>query len=521
MSPQVADLRELRVKTQGFAGGVNIRDAVDQLGPDELVKCENARLDQRGGLAKRTGSQSNGTFGIGADRGLSSYTYYRPGTNPQVLLHTSAGKLYYTNDPSANPIVWTQITAGLSTTVPCSFETFTSKVFFCEGTTYASWDGTTYVTYPSAPQGRFLRLWKDTMWMSGIASLPDRVYSSAAGDATSWPAGSWVDILKGDGDSVTALASDGLFLIVAKQRRIQVIYDPALFSNRTADFEKGAESHFGWVHMEDKLYFLSRLGICWWQGDTSARLISYKLDPLFRPEILNLGALSSAYAYQIGGICGWALPEAGNTIPTLVIEYYPRLGPIYQISGNIGPGPWVMHRIPASTFCTVRSGSTEYLYGSHNGANKFLWLFAPVGTDDGALFTTTVQTGFYDLGEPIYTKYLRRIKAVGRGKFNLQLKRNFANALYVTKLIDFTQATDNWNSGNWGGGATWGPDANVKEDLINLDAYGRSFALVISDAETTTGNLLLSVGSKDYSLVLGEWSFYEATFDGALLGLRG
>lgn len=195
MPTALTDLKETRTKTQGFAGGVNIRDAVDQLAPDEMVKCENATLTQKGGLDKRLGTKSQGTFGAGADRGLSDYTYYRPGTNPQVLLHTTGGILYYTNDPSANPIVWTQIASGLSTTVPMSFETFTSKVFFCEGTVYASWDGSTYTTYPSAPLGRYLRLWKDTMWMSGIAALPDRVYSSAAGDATSWPAANWVDIL--------------------------------------------------------------------------------------------------------------------------------------------------------------------------------------------------------------------------------------------------------------------------------------------------------------------------------------
>jgi len=516
----VADLRDLRAKTQGFAGGVNIRDAVDQIAPDEMVKCENATLTQKGGLDKRLGTQSNGTFGVSADRGLSDYTYYRPGTNPQVLLHTTAGRLYYTNDPSANPIVWTQIASGLSTTTPMSFETFTSKVFFCEGTVYASWDGSTYTTYPSAPLGKYLRLWKDTMWMSGIAALPDRVYSSAAGDATSWPAANWVDILRGDGDAVNSLASDGLFLIVGKQRRISVIYDPSLFANRTADYEKGTESHRCWIHMEDKLYFLSRLGVCWWQGDTSARLISYRIDSLFRPEILNLGALNYAYAYQIGGKCGWALPEAGSTIPTLIIEYYPRLGPVYQISGNIGPGPWVMHRMPLSTFTTVRYGSTEYLYGAHNGANKYMWAFAPVGTDDGATFSTTVQTGYYDMSDPIMYKYLRRVKIVGRGKFTFQLKRNFGNGVYVTKQIDYSQLTDYWTVADAWGVGTWGPDDNVKEAIVNLDAYGRNFAIAITDSETTTGRLTLPVGSKDYSLVMGEWSFYESTFDAQLLGLR-
>jgi hypothetical protein len=207
-----------------------------------------------------------------------------------------------------------------------------------------------------------------------------------------------------------------------------------------------------------------------------------------------------------------------------VIEYYPRLGPVYQISGNIGPGPWAFHRFPVGCFTTVRSGATEAIYGAHPTANRYMWLFAPVGTDDGGLFITTIQSGYYDLGDPILTKYLRRIKVVGRGKFTLQVLKNFQNAVASTKTVNLTFAVDAWGDETWGsssGPGTWGPDAPSKEQIINFDLYGRVFGLRITDSETTTGILLLPVGSVDYQLTLGEWSFYEATINGQLLGLRG
>ena len=519
--PQVADLKELRSKTQGFAGGVNIRDTQDQIAPDELRRAENVTLDQKGGASKRLGCLNTGTIGVAADRIISQYTFYRGNNAPQLIAHTSAGKMYYTNDPTANPVVWTQITTGLSTTTPASFETYNSMCFFAEGTVYASWDGAAYTTYPSAPLGSLLRVWKDAMWMSGIAGLPDRVYESTAGDATTWPAAQWVDILHGDGDFVSALASDGLFLIVGKKRRIQVIYDPGLLANRTADFEKGIESHFGVVHMEDKLYFLSRLGVCWWQGDAPAKLISFKLDPLFRPELINLAALGNVYAYQINERCGWAIPEPGSTIPSVIIEYYPRFGPIYQISGNIGPGPWVFQRMPAGCFATYRSGTVERLFGGHTSANKVLWVFAPVGQDDGVTFNTTVETGAYDLGEPINWKSLRRILVTGRGKFYFQLKRNYQSAIYKTFLVDMTGSSDNWNNGNWGAPHTWGPDSYIKEKIINPDAYGRSFSIVITDSEPAAGTLIIPVGSKEVSIPAGEWGILQIDMEGFLLGLRG
>jgi hypothetical protein len=283
------------------------------------------------------------------------------------------------------------------------------------------------------------------------------------------------------------------------------------------------EGHNAVVHMEDKMYFLSRLGICWWQGDSSARLISYKIDPLFRPELLNLGALGNAYAYQVGDRCGWALPEAGNNYPTLIIEYYPRFGPIYQISGSIGPGPWVMQRMPATCFTTYRSGAVERLYGGHPSANKFMQIYAPIGTDDGQLFASMMETGFYDLGDPLNYKYLRRFKVIGRGRFYFQFRRNFGTSVYQTFVIDMAQTTNLWSVGElWDApGDTWGPDSYIKEKIINPDAYGRSFAIVLTDSETTTGMAVAPVGSQNVALTAGEWQLLEVVLDGQQLGLRG
>jgi len=518
-SVQVADLKELRIKTPGWGGGLNIRDAQDQIAPDELRRAENVVYDSKGGVAKRLGCRSQGTFGGSTDRCLSTYTFYRPGSNPQVLMHTTAGNLYYTDDPSASPIGWSLITTGLSISQPCSFETQNSKCWFAEGTRFASWDGSSYVNYPSAPSMTYLCNWKDTMWGAGIVN-PDRVYSSAAGDPTSWPALGYVDILHGDGDRIMGINSDGLFLIVGKRRRVQVIYDPSLFSNRTADYEKGLESHWSFVHIEDKLYYLSRLGICWWQGDTSARIISYKIDPIFRPDILNLGALNKVMAYQLNDRCGWALPEVGSMIPTLIIEYYPRLGPIYQISGNIGPGPWTMHRMPAANFTTLRMGSQEALYGGHPNSNKFLWLFSPDGTDDGATFASTVEGAILDFGDPIDWKYFRRIKLVGRGQFYFQLKRNFSNSIYYSRLVTLSSVADTWSTSDQWGVGIWGSDPMVREILLGTDVYGRVFTVCLTDAETDPAQFQVPIGSVDRKVTIGAWSLLEVAFDGYLLGIR-
>jgi hypothetical protein len=520
MASRTSDISPVQARSQGYDGGVNIREAVSQLAPNELRKAENGVLDERGGFTKRLGSINNGTFGAGTDRVLSCYTYYRGASAPQVLIHTSGGKVYYTTDAATNPITWIQIATGLSTTAPMSWETFNSKCYFSNGVdAYASWDGTTYATYASAPKGKFVRLWKDTMFISGVTGLVDRVYESAPGDPETWPVAGWVDIAHGDGDTVTALGSDGLVLAVFKKNRGFTIYDPVTLANRVVDFEKGAESHFGVLQFEGDIYYLSRRGVAKFDSSGPGRFVSQKLDPLFTQEVLNLNALSSAWAYTYGNTIGWALPEVGSTIPTVQIEYYPRLGPISQF-GTIGIGPWAFMRMLASTFTRVRVGVTEYLYGGHPTANKFMYLNAPVGTDDGATFTALMETGAYDFGAPTRTKYIRRIRVLGRGNLTAQLVRNYETAVYKTKQFALSYTADLWAiTDHWGVG-NWGPDANFKEAIWNSDAYGRYFQIRFSDTSTLINHKVIEVGSKELAITTGEWSVYLITLEGDVLGVR-
>jgi hypothetical protein len=417
----------------GFGGGLNIRDAANKLSADECRILENMLLDEHGGAGKRAGSTAQGTFGSGADRALSMYTFYRVGSTPQFILHTTAGKLYYSTDRGAT---WTQIATGLSASAPFSYETFGGKCYMSNGVDdYRSWDGASQTTFPAAPHGKFIRLWKDTMWMSGITGLADRTYSSLPGDPESWPIAGWVDIGKGNGDASTCLASDGNYLIFFKLRGHYIIYDPVTFANRLVDYEKGCESHFSAIPFDGQVYFLSRRGVCVFIGDAPAELISSNLDPLFDPAVLNLDALDTSWAYAIDNRVGWALPEIGGNVPTFQIELYPRLP----------KKPWSIMRMPGACFVKVRQTTLEELFFVGNATNKTYQAFAAVGTDDGATFKGVIETGWFDLGSPALTKYLRRITLVGRGQFIMGIKTNFANAINKSFVVDLSTSVDTWS----------------------------------------------------------------------------
>jgi len=503
---------------------VNIQDAPNLLTPTEVRRAENGLFDERGGFTKRSGCQNMGPVGASADRIISTYVFYRGAdVAPHYMIHTSAGKVYYTTDPTATTVTWTQIATGLAISQPMSWETFNGKCYFVEGTTVSSWDGTTYATLPSAPLGKYIRLYKDTMWLSGVFGLPDRVYSSSPGDAETWPSANWIDIRKGDGDSIRALATDGVYLIVGKRSTGVIIYDPALFYNRVFDYEKGIESHWSVIQHEADIFYLTRRGVARWQGDAPADLISYKIDPVFDPHVINYNLLQFAWAYSSGNIVSWCITEAGGAYATMQINYYPRLAELTAL-GVRGLGPWSFDRVPIACASLYRYQDRVRLFGGSTSANAFYWVFADnVGTDDGQPFTAILETAAFDFGSPLLTKYIRRIRVLGRGIFTVQIKRNFQGAVKWTHIADLSQTTDLWNDELWGGvggPGTWGPDANVKETTLNPDVYGRFITVIFSDSSPAAGSKVTPVGSRDYPIPTGQWSILGCILDGQLLGVR-
>jgi hypothetical protein len=511
--------KQRAIRLDNFVGGANLASAVNQLRTFQARRMENGVLDEQGAFSKRLGCAAHGsipgTGTVASRRIISMYVFNIGLAVPYLLVHTNEGRLYYTGNPQdANP-TWILITFGFSTSDPLSFETFNGKCYMSNGINdYASFDGTTYTTYPSAPKGKYIKLWKDTMWMSGIPALHDRVYSSAAGDAETWPVANWVDVGKGDGDLQAGLAQDGNFLVTFKRSRTWSIYDPVTFANRIVDVDKGCESHQSIIQVEGQTYFLSRRGFCRYLGDAPSEIISQSLDPMFDSRVINLNYLYLSYGYATGQRVGWAIPEAGSTIPSVQVEYYPHLANQNQ------RGPWVFQRMPVNSLVRWRSAADEFTFGGQSNGSNFVLVYAPVGTDIGAAFVGMLETSTFDFDLPSNTKYLRRARVLGRGKFNLQIRKDYAPAIVATKLLDLASVPDNWDTTEtWSG--QWGSDPLVQEQPVNLDVYGRCFTLLFTDGEVGVGRKLVPLGSQDYVLSEGEWALYSTEIEATVLGVRG
>jgi len=168
----------------------------------------------------------------------------------------------------------------------------------------------------------------------------------------------------------------------------------------------------------------------------------------------------------------------------------------------------------------VRYGGNDWLIGGASNDNTLLRCFAPVGTDNGATFRAIVETGSYDLGQPLNEKYIREVRVIGKGKFIFNTRRDFETALYGTFLVDMDALTDLWSTGDLWGSGTWGPSSIIQTEVVPTDLYGKFLSLRFSDSETVAGARLIEVGSKEERLIAGKWALYGFIMEGVVLGER-
>lgn len=505
-------MADTAVALQGFGGGVNQRDAPNQLAPNEARNLVNMLLDERGGAVKRLGcSQAIGSL---AGKILSAHWFERAGASSQLIMHLDDGSVRYSTDLTT---VAGSIVTGVSTSAPYSFCTFNGKVYMSNGVNnYAKWDGTTYTDFAGLPKPAILAMWKDAMWGANYSGTTDLVRSSAAGDAETWPAANQNYMGRGDGDSVTALYSYGNYLLAFKANSTYLIYDVNL-SSRLTDPSIGCVGKFAVVGFDGNCFFLSRKGIFRWV-DESNQLLSGKIDPVF-----NLGYLatdlSMASAYRIGNRIGFCVPELGQTVANVQIEGYPRYEGF----------PIAYHRMPIRFGLQVRTSAGELLYGSSKSTSALVKCLDAVGTDLSAAFSGAIETGWYDMGQPLLNKYLRWARVFARGKFNLEFASNYREVGRAV-AIDLPVGNDTWGDGLgtdlWSGGTDpndlWGPSVNAFSEIgVHPDVYGYQFGLRAYDlSAAVVGNRVTKFADVPVAETVGYWGLYNVVLHGIEMGDR-
>lgn len=481
-------MAESVVPIPGFGGGVNIAAAQNQLKDDECLGLDNVILDEEGGGSKRQGLTAISTV---AAEIISMHIYYRASGGPQVLIQMANGTVRYSNNGGTT---FTDMVTGTGTADPIAWETFNHICYFVDGANYYKWDGTTVSVVAGAPGGKYIRVYKDSVWVAGVDY--DRVYSSDPGSGESWTPGNYVDIARGDGDPITGLATDGQVLIIPKQRRAFLIYDPVTYANRMFDPDKGCESHWSFVHWGENLYYLSRLGICVYLGDSPSAIISRNIEPLFTQDILDLNLTRWAWAYTKDNRIGWSVSDVQVGGFKLQIEMLP----------GVEKHPFTFHRMPVRCFGTFRSGSVEKLLGGKSGGTKLVECFLGVD-DDGVAFSGVIDTKWFDLQDAFHFKYLRRMILTASGQFFMNIYKDFTTTVQKTRAVSVTTDMPKWGEpGDTWGDENWGGSSILDVVRLHPDVYGRVFRFRFSDSVSNDGIRVVDVGDVDYQLRRGQWS---------------
>src|SRR6266536_935061 len=218
-------------KLEDFSGGLNIRDAANQLAANETPDCFNITLDERGGVGKRLGMiKYNGSA---FEASLVSNTFYWPSGQNEI---TQCGAKLYKDTSTVSFKTFT-------TTERCGFCDFKGLLIFIHPTDgLFKYDGATVTALAAGPKGRTVWPWQNKLWASDDPLAKSRVYFSAAGDETSWPGTAFVDLREKDTEAVVCLAgaagvdvSGRQGLLAYKRRSLYRIFDSSTGAYQTLD----------------------------------------------------------------------------------------------------------------------------------------------------------------------------------------------------------------------------------------------------------------------------------------------
>jgi hypothetical protein len=480
------------IKVPAPVEGVNLAVSVDKLKSTEAAQLKGFEFSEYGvvGIARaprNLGGISSGT------RVLAAKVFDRGASPPALFVHLSDGSIGYSVDFSTTTTLatWTFILTGQGQ-LPASFVQFLDAMWISTfGIGFHKVDtGMTLTSYPSAPKGFALAVWRDTLWQGNVGGSKDRIVSSGPGDPTVWPALNFVEIGKGEeGHGIVGLWPTEASLAIFKPNRTHVMFDPVDYTNRILDPDKGLSARDSLISHQGKTYFISHFGICRYLGDGPSSVISQKLQPLFDDvsawkygtgfsQRISVPSRGGGSSYSFGDIVGFHLP--GN-VTSPYVKWYPDLPEAPWVFGVPAgePSPDRQMRFVTSRRMVVVDGAAvqweqNQLYEiSGNPATLFRHYDMPVGT---STLASEWDTSWQDFEAPMDEKWLHMIQILHRGPVDVYVRSDFDRdgPTQVAAALDHGEP-------------------ELQESTVYCDSYGRSFQISVRNA--TAGELRSQMAS--------------------------
>lgn len=467
-----------------YSGGMVDSEQPDRLAEDEAVLIQNAYINQRGSLTKRSGILLSGNdTGSTAIVGLKSWTE-NDGT--KWVLRTTGTNLQYLNSTT-----WDNLDTGFTTGLDMDFAVANNKLYMVNGTDNThSWDGASTVSNSAlvdmgsttVPTGKYIKWWKNYMFIAGAskfngASYPSRVWFSNLGAPDTWTtATDYFDVNLSDGQAITGLAILQDYLVIFKERSIWVITgtNPSDWkisgsNNNLTNVNQGigCKSYRSIVQVGDDLWFMANDGIRSLRRNAEATtpnigIVSGDIQTTITG--LNQGALSKVAAILFNKRVYFAMPNGSSSYNNIVMVADTRI--TKDKADN--PHPWVKYTgWQVAVWEVHEPSSTPSLYFGEASADS-LTFQAETGTNDNsAAIDFDYRSKMIDLREQDMRKTARFLWAHGEvsGDNDVSVYSSDDNSVYTLHGLFNLAGGDVWNSGTYGT-STWGYAAEKREKFV-------------------------------------------------------
>jgi hypothetical protein len=441
-----------------FTGGLNTKEAVTMIGDNESPDLLNVSFDITGSMVKRNGYQRYIQTSIG-NSPVDGLRFFKQSNGNVYVMASSGGYLWawYNN-------TWNQLD---SIGAYPNFEVYYDTFYAVDGNKFIQFDGTMTQVVAGAPNGKYIKLLKNRLFLAGDPLNPNRLYFSDLGNPSSWPSLNFIDVNTNDGDFITGLAVFLDQLIVFKSNSTWALFvdgQPSSWVFRCINPEYGTVSHRSVSVLGNTLMFLGHAGVYALhmtrvQNYMNIELMSYKIEPnilaLTHPELAQAATHKNRY---------WlSCPKDGVTyVYDLILQSWTKYdisaSSLWEQDGNLYSG----------------SASTGLVYQQDTGLD-----------DDGVAINAYYKTKYYDMGIPERQKKLKRIIVFG--------ERYISNSSVTVSIgTDFSPTTTNfvvnlipaknslWGSFVWGTDP-WGGVTGEQVQKISLSKIARYVQVTIGN----------------------------------------
>lgn len=278
-----------------FSGGLNVRDFWHTLADNELTLADNIRLDEGGVVRRRYGWTKLASAVVptaGNLIGLVHGSWLVAGVLTRYVVVTDGTKVYWLNSAT-----WTDITGAVvmspNANTIVSFVSMNNLLIGRDNKNADwTWDGSAVAILllaGSPPVGEMGIVWQNYYFKAGVSTARTRLYFSAVGDPSTWPAINFIDVPSPyDGDEITGLAILYGNLIVFKRNSIYIIQgtDPTTFVVSKTNAAVGCVSPYSVISIDNLVYFASDKGL-YALNLSNEKQVCYKVQPRYDSAVVN------------------------------------------------------------------------------------------------------------------------------------------------------------------------------------------------------------------------------------------